>query len=248
MTVDGWIPVDPLTLELYPADATTELTLYEDAGDGPAYARGESSRVRYTLRGTPTGAVLEIDAREGSFEPPARHLELRVRRVDHGADAVFIDDQEVPAQASLAALAAADLGWWYDERDLSLRIRMPDATGTSVEIVYDRTSEDPAPPVTIPVVVHLPAGTPTTTPIHWASSTTGWEHEPIEWGAAPDPAVGEITVPRGRWYEYKWTRGDWGSVEKWPDCVEATNRYRFGAAWPEVEDTVWEWADLCGGG
>jgi alpha-glucosidase len=34
-------------------------------------------------------------------------------------------------------------------------------------------------------------------------------------------------------------------VEKWPGCVEATNRYGFGSAHPERRDTVWAWRDLC---
>ena len=60
-----------------------------------------------------------------------------------------------------------------------------------------------------------------------------------------------VTVPRGAWFEYKYARGAWNSVEKWPGCAEASNRYAFGAVhaldWDHAgkDDEVWQWADLC---
>jgi alpha-glucosidase len=60
-----------------------------------------------------------------------------------------------------------------------------------------------------------------------------------------------VTVPRGAWFEYKYTRGGWPSVEKYPGCVEAKNRYAFGAVHTASldvagkQDTVWAWADVC---
>ena len=54
-----------------------------------------------------------------------------------------------------------------------------------------------------------------------------------------------VAVPRGEWFYYKYTRGNWATVEKWPGCVEATNRYGFGAAHPLREETVYQWADQC---
>jgi alpha-glucosidase len=110
---------------------------------------------------------------------------------------------------------------------------------------YDPSIDDPAPPVQMSFVVHLPPGTPTGMPIHIASSASGWTHQPIAWGPGPDTASGVIAVPRGQWLFYKYTRGDWATVEKWPGCQEATNRYELGAAHPVKEDTVWQWADQC---
>jgi len=34
-------------------------------------------------------------------------------------------------------------------------------------------------------------------------------------------------------------------VEKWPDCTEASKRYRFGAATETQVDTVYGWRDWC---
>jgi len=54
-----------------------------------------------------------------------------------------------------------------------------------------------------------------------------------------------VEVPRGEWFLYKYTRGGWPTVEKWAGCLEATNRYAFGAAHPGKQDRVDVWADGC---
>jgi alpha-glucosidase len=147
--------------------------------------------------------------------------------------------------AAVKALLAAEAGYWYDARDLSLVVALPDAAGFALEMLYDPTVSDPAPPVSMAFEVTLPPGTPTGTPIHIASSASGWTQQPLQWGPAPGKASGLLSVPRGAWVYYKYTRGDWATVEKWPGCVEATNRYAFGAAHPVKQDTVWQWADAC---
>ena len=52
-------------------------------------------------------------------------------------------------------------------------------------------------------------------------------------------------MPRGEWFFYKFTRCDWTTVEKWPGCLEATDRYGFGAAHPTRVESVAAWADRC---
>lgn len=94
-------------------------------------------------------------------------------------------------------------------------------------------------------MVTVPAGTPATTPIHLASSANGWLHAPMTWGPGVNQATVVLDVPRGEWLFYKYTRGDWATVEKWPGCEEASNRYELGAAHPVKVDTVWTWADAC---
>jgi hypothetical protein len=71
----------------------------------------------------------------------------------------------------------------------------------------------------------------------WASRT------PLAW-VSPTEAYGTIEVPRGQFVYYKYTRGGWDTVEKWPDCVEAGNRYELGRA-QEKRDTVYGWRDQC---
>jgi alpha-glucosidase len=238
-------PLDPLRLDAYPGPVATDHALYEDAGDGFAHEMGCFSRTRYTLQQTPTGARLAIAPREGACPPPARTLEVRIRRVDQAPTAATFGGEALILHASLAALEAAGTGFSWDAADRSVVVRVIDQDDTELTVTYDPEITEPRPWVDVPIVVHVPAGTPTGTPIHIASSVDGWAHHPLAWGAEPDTAEGVLSVPRGEWFWFKYTRGDWSTVEKWPACEEATNRYAFGAAHPGRDDTVWAWADGC---
>jgi hypothetical protein len=58
-------------------------------------------------------------------------------------------------------------------------------------------------------------------------------------------AVGVVPAPRGRWFDYKITRGDWCTVEKGEACAELADRYGLGAATPARVDRVAAWRDGC---
>jgi alpha-glucosidase len=124
-------------------------------------------------------------------------------------------------------------------------VRVVDQDDAELIVTYDPAIADPLPWVDVPIRVAVPAGTPLDPPVHVASSVDGWVHHPLAWSAEPFAAEGVLSVPRGEWFWFKVTRGDWATVEKWPACEEATNRYAFGAAHPGRDDTVWTWADLC---
>lgn len=236
-------PLDPLTLEVWPAEVETAFTVYEDAGDGFDYADGAYTATTWTLQGSATGATL-VATREGTFVPPERTVRVRVRRVDTAPTAVRKDGAAVSSVASEAALAAVDEGWWWDSNDLSLWVVFPDEGAVSLAMTYDPAIVDPAPAVAMPFRVALPEGTPTDTPICLATSADGWaSHTPLTRDG--DEAHGTIQVPRGEYVYYKYTRGGWDTVEKWPDCVEASNRYERGRATPEKADTVYGWGDWC---
>jgi len=234
-----------LYLDAYPALGASRFVLYEDDGTSFAYEQGASAKVTYTLERSANGATLTASPREGSFAPPPRALSLRVRRVDHPPTAVRLAGQALAAFGDQDALLAAGEGYFYDDRDLSLVVVMPDQAGFTLEMDYDPSIADPAPPALMRFHVQVPAGTPTGTPIHIATSASGWAHQPLDWDPGMTGASALVSVPRGEWVFYKYTRGDWSTVEKWPGCVEATNRYELGAAHPDKEDTVFGWADAC---
>lgn len=223
----GEAPLAPLSLDLYPGDAASTFALYEDAGDG----YGAASVVEYTLVPEPDGARLVIGARAGDYQPPPRDLHVRVRRVDHVPAAVTVDGFPVE--------------WSYEADDRSVTAIVPDATATELRFVYDPAIAAPRPDVAVLVEVQVPAGTPPDATIYVASSANGWTQQPLAWTEQPGLARGYLTVPRGRWFFYKYTRGDWDTVEKWPGCEEAADRYRFGAAPLAQRDTVWQWRDAC---
>jgi alpha-glucosidase len=79
MNYVGEKPADPLTLLLHPAGGSGESILYEDAGNGFAYERGEYSRRSVLCEVGDRKLFVRLGEREGSFVPERRsvHLELR---------------------------------------------------------------------------------------------------------------------------------------------------------------------------
>jgi alpha-glucosidase len=210
-------PDGPLAIDVYPG-APSSFTLYED--DGVAFTGAHTA---LALVAEPDGARLEI-ARDA---PGTRDLIIRVHRVDGtvtGVDGATSFEHDRNARVLIATVA--------DAAQRSLRFR------------YDPAIIDPRPPVAVTFEIRAPNDTPQTTPIHIASSATGWTHLPLAW-VAPGLARGTLTVPRGEWFDYKITRGSWDTVEKRAGCTEATNRYRFGSAATRT-DTVATWRDRCG--
>ncbi|MBI5538267.1 MAG: DUF5110 domain-containing protein [Deltaproteobacteria bacterium] len=234
-------PIDPFTLEVYPSTQQSSYTFYEDEGDGYE----SSSRITYTLHQTATGAHLSAGPRQGTFQPAPRTLLVRVRRVDHAPTQVTWDGSPMQQHADENALMQAKLGWWYDARDLSVVVAHLDTAGFALDLTYDTSIPELRPPVDVEFEVSVPAGTPTTTQVHIATSASAWAQLPLDWQTPPDKAHGFVSLPRGEWFFYKFTRGDWDTVEKWPGCVEATNRYGFASAHPVRKDTVFTWRDWC---
>ncbi len=237
-------PISVLTLDVYPGEKPSKFTLYEDDGHSFAFESGAYRKTTYSLARSDKGATLTADMAEGSFAPPKRTLEVRIRRVDAPPTSVVLSGTKLPLAPSAAALSGLEKGYFYDERDLSILVRLTDPAKFDLVLEYDPTVTNPAPDVVMDVEVTVPAGTPSNAPIHFASSANGWTHEPLAW-IGPNKAGGPVTVPRGKYFFYKYTRGGWDTVEKWPGCEEATNRYELGKAHPTKVDTVWEWADLC---
>ena len=213
-----------LELEVFPGPPS-ELVLHEDDGDG----YGDHRRVRYALAATADGARLTAERAGGARPAPARTLRIRVRRVDRRPSEVRLDGRPVD-------------GWTWDDNDRALIVELADRDAFALDLRYDPALEAPAPPVTVAIEVTLPPGTPADATIHVASSATGWAHQPLERVDATT-ARGALEVERGAWFEYKYSRGSWDTVEKHADCAEAANRYRFGAADDAQRDVVARWRD-----
>ena len=240
-------PVNPLTLELFPADHETRFTVYEDDGETLGYRDGAYSKVTYTLMRTEGGARLTAGPREGSYALPGpfRYLLIRVRRVDGPPTVVMLDGEAQDPVADLDAIMNNAKGWWFDEADRALWVNMVDRDDFVLDMAYP-TDGTPAESVYRNFVVDVPDGTPKDTPIHIVGSWSGWSvQQPIEWSPSEDRAYGLVELPRGEWVHYKYTRGDWDSVEKWNDCIEADNRYTQGVVRPDKHDEVEAWADQC---
>lgn len=232
---------DPLYLEVYPGPQESSFTLYEDDGQSLDHESGGYSAITYTLRRTPSGARLTAGPRDGRLAPPARRLMVRMRRVDFDVGMVTLSGEELP-RLSEAELQAGGRGFYYDREDRSLRVAFPDRADFRLEATFDTALGD-ASLVRVPVRVRVPAGTPPGSTIHIATSAGGWKHQPLSLNGSF--ATGTVEVPRGDWFFYKFTRGDWGSVEKTEGCSDRPDRAALAAALPGVDDEVDTWADVC---
>lgn len=121
-----------LLLDCFPGPSETAFTLYEDDGESPAHEGGVFSRVGYRLSGTGDRVALRAGAREGSFSPAARTLEVRLREVRAPA-AVWIGGARIP---EIAPGAAEGEGYWVDPAARSVQVVCADRV--PIEIVVER--------------------------------------------------------------------------------------------------------------
>ena len=116
-------PTDPLTLLIYPAEGSGESALYEDAGNGFAYERGEYARRRVlceVLRGT---IAVRLTQHEGSFAPERELIHLELRAVNTRPENVLVNGEE------------AD--WHYEEAGGRILVQLAENTGeTIVEVRF----------------------------------------------------------------------------------------------------------------
>lgn len=236
---DGERTATTLHLDLYPGEDPSHFTLFEDDGDG----FGPTARTRFTLQRTQDGASFIAGPVQGGFQLPDRRTRVRFRRVAGPVSQVVVNGNalaRVPTDADLAAGR-----FWHDLSDQSLVVVLDMTADFEIAAHYTDAPEEQRAPVAVPITVYVPPGTPRDAPIHITSSANEWVHQPLVWVPDEDVAVGELLVPRGEWFYFKYTRGDWDTVEKWPGCQEAENRYGFGAAHPARNDVVFAWRDLC---
>ncbi len=237
-----------LRVDLYPGAVPTVFQLYEDDGESFAYqdaALRGYARTTLRLEPTSTGVELRVMPREGAFSPPRRVTELWFHLADHAVTTVSIDGAMAPVRGSIGELRAIGSGFFLDDPDRSCVVIVPADFAGRVAFAYDPVVTALNPDVDVEIEVTVPAGTPATPAISIASDVNGWTQRALSWTATPGLARGILRVPRGRWFYYKFTRGDWTNVEVWPGCAEATNRYGFGAAHPVRRDTVFAWRDRC---
>ena len=213
--------------------------------DGPA-----------TIQVGTTLAALPLFVREGAIIPTEDGIDLYpsttpsrfVLFEDSGRTTIELVGEPDGARVKLAGATAprvvrvhgvdiAPAGAGYDPVARTLTATV----SGEAKLSYDPTIVDPRPPIAVTFEVRVPSDSPN--PISVAVSTNGWTHVPLT-RVAPDLARGTVMVPRGEWFEYKYGRGDWTTVEKGAGCSERANRYRFGAPKPQT-DVVTTWRDRC---
>jgi len=95
-------------------------------------------------------------------------------------------------------------------------------------------------------VVSLPANTPPSEPIYITGNFNNWDPGDPNYILMPNTdSVFEVKLPKGIGeIVYKFTRGDWSTVEKDPCGFEISNRSAFFGRDPVLKDTIRSWNDL----
>lgn len=114
MQYTGQAPIDPLTLDVYPA-GTSHRQYYEDDGISFDYRHGVYLRQTLTASQQSRAVRVEITAREGSFQPPRRSLVVKVHGQKAQPRQVTASGATITRQDSVKALAASTAGWAYDD-------------------------------------------------------------------------------------------------------------------------------------
>jgi hypothetical protein len=95
-------------------------------------------------------------------------------------------------------------------------------------------------------VTDLPGNTPPSETIYISGNFNNWDPgDPKYVLTLNSDSVYEVTMPKGvGGIEYKFTRGDWSTVEKDPCGFEISNRVAFYGKKPVIRDTIRSWKDL----
>lgn len=80
----------PLTLDVFAGVGESEL--YEDAGDGMGYLRGEHARTRFRVKTDGGATSLSVGAREGAYVVPRRRVAVRFHEVGGIRETSYEDD------------------------------------------------------------------------------------------------------------------------------------------------------------
>jgi alpha-glucosidase (family GH31 glycosyl hydrolase) len=127
--------LDPLTLEIY-RGADRSLTLYEDDGKSNAYQNGECAETRFEIRHGSQGFICHLGETNGKFTGcvSERTIILNIH-LQTQAETVTCDDAPVPALKTSEALSEASAGWFRDQRNQILSIKLsPANTARTVRV------------------------------------------------------------------------------------------------------------------
>ena len=242
-----------LTLDLYPVKGhgPTAFSLYRDDGETLAYKQGTYQELGLKLTTSATGATLTVAPPKGSHAASEKQLQLRFHGVAKVPGKVTSAGATLTKRASLAELISKNAGWFHETQGISgtvhVRLPFPGKQGATVVCSYDTTAA-----LTRKVTVEITATLPPSSSagdIYMATNLHGWIPTGVKMTRSGNTATATLSMEQGEALEYKYTRGDWKTVEKGLDCSEQANRYLSvkdaGGGKQAVSDSVGKWADGC---
>lgn len=106
-------PLTELSVEVYPADGTSDWRLIEDDGVSFSYAHGGSAETAVRVEPAEDRVRVQLDARQGSYRPHPRSLRL-VLHLEREPRSVLLDGVELRAWSWKDERAAVELQWEDD--------------------------------------------------------------------------------------------------------------------------------------
>jgi oligosaccharide 4-alpha-D-glucosyltransferase len=116
MDYSDQMPLDSLTLDMYPAGFSSTI-LYEDDGSSYAYESGDWDTTRFTCRVFSNETIVEIEPAVGGFSGrlSSRVYISQINRVFDAPDSVLVNDELAIHYFSSSEFSSATEGWWYDQ-------------------------------------------------------------------------------------------------------------------------------------
>ncbi len=238
-------PWSPMYFDVFPDQESSKFTLYEDDGDSMEYQTGGFAKLSIELEPHAQGLKMTIGEGTGEFQTPERQLTFVIHRIEMPPTSVQWQDialsyEPMPTEAPGNPVVAYD----HDRRAFTFTVS--DGYPGTLSLEYSPEIGENLPPIKKEFRVQVPQSTPEDDTVYIALSSNDWIHQPLQWDPfVPGWVFGLIEVPRGEWFDYKYSRGDWDTVEKYEDCTEANNRYAFGGTPFLKQDAVEEWIDNC---
>jgi alpha-glucosidase len=118
-------PINPITFEIYP-DGKSGRDYYEDDGISFDYRHGVFMLRHIAVSSQATGVQINVSARQGSYIPPARILQIKVHDISCVPTKVSAGKEALPRNPSVESLPKYRRGWAYDADSRILWIRLPD--------------------------------------------------------------------------------------------------------------------------
>lgn len=126
-------PIDPLTLEIFPA-AIAETEWYEDDGISLDYQQGKYFTREATFSQTKENMKVALTQPKGDYKPPMRTIVMKFNAQSKKPTTVFLDRDELQFSSKEIEPTTA-LTWAYNSSQKILWVRIPDTFGLQKVIV-----------------------------------------------------------------------------------------------------------------
>jgi alpha-glucosidase len=128
------LPIDPLTLDVYP-DGPSSRQYYDDDGISFDYQKRIYYLQTVSVEPRPQGVNIDFSSPEGSFRTQKRSLVIRIHLQANPPRLVAVGAMQIPQQATAEALQDATEGWMYDADSRTIWVKFPDEQAASKVVV-----------------------------------------------------------------------------------------------------------------